>query len=276
VKPAPFVYHRATSIEDAVAQLDDTDRIVRPLAGGQSLVPMLNLRLAPVNKLVDLGSIDVLKRAEEQGNRIHYGAMLPHAAFEDRLVPDGSNGLMPFVGGQIAYRAVRTRGTIGGAISLADPAADWLLTAVALEAEISIFGPQGRRVLSASEFVTGPYLTALDHAELIEAIVVPKRPKTERWGHYKATRKIGEYAESMAIILFEAESKKTRLVLGAVDGAPLVLEKSAAEISKGANAERLSLVIQHELAESDRGFSPSKLHLHRTVSLRAIQNAGLL
>jgi carbon-monoxide dehydrogenase medium subunit len=202
--------------------------------------------------------------------------MLPHAAFEDRRVPDGSNGLMPFVGGQIAYRAVRTRGTIGGAISLADPAADWLLTVVALEAEISMFGLNGRRTLTAAEFVTGPYLTALDHAELIEAIVVPKRPKTERWGHYKATRKIGEYAESMAIALFDKESNKARLVLGAVDGPPLVLEQSAAEISKGSNADKLSLVIQHELAASDRGFSPSKLHLHRTVSLRAIQNSGLL
>jgi carbon-monoxide dehydrogenase medium subunit len=276
VKPAPFIYHRATTIEDAVAQLDDTESIVRPLAGGQSLVPMLNLRLAPVNKLVDLGSIDVLKRAEEQGDRICYGAMVPHAAFEDRRVPDGSNGLMPFVGGQIAYRAVRTRGTIGGAISLADPAADWLLAVVALEAEISMFGLNGRRTLSAAEFVTGPYLTALDHAELIEAVIVPKRPKTERWGHYKATRKIGEYAESMAVALFDEESSKARLVLGAVDGAPLILEQSAAEISKGASAERLSLVIQHELAASDRGFSPSKLHLHRTVSLRAIQNAGLI
>jgi carbon-monoxide dehydrogenase medium subunit len=276
VKPAPFIYHRATTIEDAVTQLDDTESIVRPLAGGQSLVPMLNLRLAPVNKLVDLGSIDILKRAEEQGDRIRYGAMLPHAAFEDGRVPDGSNGLMSFVGGQIAYRAVRTRGTIGGAISLADPAADWLLTVVALEAEISMFGLNGRRTLSAAEFVTGPYLTALDHAELIEAIVVPKRPKTERWGHYKATRKIGEYAESMAVALFDKESNKARLVLGAVDGAPLILEQSAAEISKGANGERLSLVIQHELAASDRGFSPSKLHLHRTVSLRAIQNAGLI
>lgn len=276
MKPAPFIYHRATTIEDAVAQLDDTESIVRPLAGGQSLVPMLNLRLAPVNKLVDLGSIDVLKRAEEQGDRICYGAMVPHAAFEDRRVPDGSNGLMPFVGGQIAYRAVRTRGTIGGAISLADPAADWLLAVVALEAEISMFGLNGRRTLSAAEFVTGPYLTALDHAELIEAVIVPKRPKTERWGHYKATRKIGEYAESMAVALFDEESSKARLVLGAVDGAPLILEQSAAEISKGASAERLSLVIQHELAASDRGFSPSKLHLHRTVSLRAIQNAGLI
>ena len=150
------------------------------------------------------------------------------------------------------------------------------LVVVALEAEISVVGLRGPRTLPAGEFVTGPYLTALDHAELIDAIVVPKRPKTERWGHYKATRKIGEYAESMAIALVDKESNRARLVLGAVDGPPLVLEESAIEITKGAKADKLSLVIQHELAASDRGFSPSKLHLHRTVSLRAIQNAGLL
>jgi hypothetical protein len=80
----------------------------------------------------------------------------------------------------------------------------------------------------------------------------------------------------MAIALFDKEANKARLVLGAVDGPPLVLEESAAEVSRGANADKLSRVIQHELATSDRGFSPSKLHLHRTVALRAIQNAGLL
>jgi carbon-monoxide dehydrogenase medium subunit len=250
--------------------------IVRPLAGGQSLVPLLNLRLAPLNKLVDLGRIDALKRAEEQGDRIRYGALLPHAAFEDRRVPDGSNGLMPFVGSQIAYRAVRTRGTIGGAISLADPAADWLTAVVALDAEIALTGPRGRRSVKAADFVIGPYMTALDHAELIEAVVVPRRPKAERWGHYKATRKIGEYGESMAIALFDKASGKCRVVVGAVDGAPLVLAKTAAELGKSADADRLSGIIQSELVASGRGFSPAKLHLHRNVALRAIRNAGLL
>jgi carbon-monoxide dehydrogenase medium subunit len=276
MKPAPFLYHRAASIEDAIAQLDDMDGIVRPLAGGQSLVPMLNLRLAPVSKLVDLGRIGALKRAEEQGNRIRYGALLTHADFEDRRIPDASNGLMPFVGGQIAYRAVRTRGTIGGAISLADPAADWLTTVIALEADIGLVGPSGRRTVPAIEFVTGPYMTALDHAELVESILVPRRPATERWGHYKATRKVGEYAESMAIALFDDASGQARIVLGAVDGAPLVLSQTAVEIGKKADADRLSLVVQAELVASGRGFSPAKLHLHRTVALRAIKNAGLL
>lgn len=276
MKPAPFTYHRATSLEDAIAHLDETEIIVRPLAGGQSLVPMLNLRLAPVNKLVDLGHVAALKRAEEQDRHIRYGAALPHAAFEDRRVPDASNGLMPYIGGQIAYRAVRTRGTIGGAISLADPAADWLTAIVALDANVALVGPQGRRTVPATEFVTGPYMTDLGHAELIEAIAVPRRPAGERWGHYKATRKIGEYADSMAIALFDQASNEARVVLGAADGAPLVLDRTATELGKGTDAERLSLVIHDELVASGRDFSPSKLHLHRTVSLRAIKNAGLL
>jgi aerobic carbon-monoxide dehydrogenase medium subunit len=275
MKPAPFDYHRASSIEDAIAHLDDKEIVARPLAGGQSLVPMLNLRLAPLQRLVDLGRIEALRRTDENNDRVSYGALVTHAAFEDGLVPDGSNGLMRFVGGQIAYRAVRTRGTIGGAVSLADPAADWLTTVIALEGEVVLVGPRGRRSLVASEFVTGPYMTALDHAELLERVIVPRRPRTERWGHYKVTRKIGEYAESMAVALFDPASRKARLVVGAVDGAPLVLERTAAEIARGQDAERLAAVIHQELAESDRDFAPAKLQLHKTVALRAIRNAGL-
>jgi aerobic carbon-monoxide dehydrogenase medium subunit len=276
MKPAPFLYYRATSLEDAIAHLDDADTAVRPLAGGQSLVPMLNLRLAPAEKLVDLGRIESLKLAAEKDGEIWYGALVPHAAFEDRRVPDCSNGLMPYIGGQIAYRAIRTRGTIGGAISLADPAADWLTAAIALEAKIALVGPKGRRTLAASEFVTGTYMTALDHAELVEAIVVPRRPESERWGHYKAARKIGEYADSMAIALFDPDTRKARLVLGAASGAPLVLDRAAAEIGGGADAARLSLAIRDDLTSSGRSFSPAKLHLHNAVALRAIKNAGLL
>lgn len=275
MKPAPFLYHRAKSVDDAIAQLSDLDANARPLAGGQSLVPMLNLRLAPVGKLVDIGHIDALKRADEQDGAVRYGALLTHAAFEDSRVPDASNGLMQFIGSQIAYRAVRTRGTIGGAIALADPAADWLTTIVALEGQIAIAGPQGRRTLAAADFVIGPYMTALDQGEIIEAIVLPRRASGERWGHYKAVRKTGEYAESMAIALVDAKTGKARVVLGAADGAPLVLAKTADEMAQGAGQDRLAAVIHEELVASNRGFSPSKIHLHRTASLRAIRNAGL-
>ena len=273
MKPAPFTYHRASSIDDAIAHLKGGDAIVRPLAGGQSLVPMLNLRLAPADKLVDLTRIEALRRSEERPDCIRYGALVTHAAFEDRLVPDASNGLMPFVGSQIAYRAIRTRGTIGGALALADPAADWLTTIVALEAEIALVGPNGRRVIAGTDFALGPYMTVIEDAELIEAIAVPRRPAGERWGHYKVARKTGEYAESMAIALIDKTRGTARLVVGATDGAPLVLEKSSRDIAAGSGGEALAATIRRELADSGRDFSPEKLLLHCTTAVRAVANS---
>ena len=111
------------------------------LAGGQSLVPMLNLRLSPVDHLIDLRPITALSRQEETPEAICYGALTTHAAFEDGAVPDGTNGLMRYAASHIAYRAVRNRGTLGGALALADPAADWLTTAVALDASVTLTGP---------------------------------------------------------------------------------------------------------------------------------------
>jgi carbon-monoxide dehydrogenase medium subunit len=273
MKPAPFTYHRAASIDDAIAHLQGDDAIVRALAGGQSLVPMLNLRLAPVDKLVDLGRVAELRQIEERPDCISYGALVTHAAFEDRLVPDASNGLMPFIGSQIAYRAVRTRGTIGGAVALADPAADWLTTIIALESEVALVGPHGRRAIAGTDFALGPYMTAIKDAELIEAIVVPRRAASERWGHYKVARKTGEYAESMAIALIDKARGKARLVLGATDGAPLVLVKSAREIVAGNTGAGLAAVIRQELADSGRDFAPEKLLLHCTTAVRAVSKA---
>jgi carbon-monoxide dehydrogenase medium subunit len=234
---------------------------------------MLNLRLAPTDKLVDLTHIDALRRCEERPDCIRYGAMITHAAFEDRLVPDASNGLMPFVGSQIAYRAIRTRGTIGGALALADPAADWLTAIVALEAEIALIGPNGRRAIAGTDFALGPYMTVIEDAELIEAIVVPRRQASERWGHYKVARKTGEYAESMAIALIDKARGKARLVVGATDGVPLVLEKSSREIAASSGGEALAAAIRRELADSGRDFSPEKLLLHCTTAMRAVANA---
>ncbi len=273
MKPAPFVYQRATTVDEVIAALSDTSVMSRPLAGGQSLVPMLNLRLASVERLVDLTRIEKLKSVEVQTDHIRYGALLTHMAFEDRLVPDASNGLMPFVGSQIAYRAVRTRGTIGGSIALADPAADWLTTAIALEAKIELAGPQGCRILPCVEFAIGPYMTALGDSEIVAAVIVPRRPASERWGHYKAARKTGEYAESMAIGLIDRELGKSRLVVGAANGAPLILEASSRAALAGKTDDVLATIIRAELAGSARDFSPAKLLLHTTVALRAIRNA---
>jgi len=271
MKPAPFSYYRATSIEDAITALSGTDGMAAVLAGGQSLVPMLNLRLSPVDHLIDLRPIAALSRQEETPEAICYGALTTHAAFEDGAVPDGTNGLMPYAASHIAYRAIRNRGTLGGALALADPAADWLTTAVALDASVTLTGPSGQRYLAITDFVVGPYYTQIAEHEIIDSVVVPRRSATERWGYYKVAPKVGEYAKSLAVALVDSEKASARLVIGAWSDVPLVLEASAIALLDGAKKNDLSMIVQNELDLKMPSLSPAERRLHTATAVRAAE-----
>ncbi|MEP9379340.1 FAD binding domain-containing protein [Aquabacter sp. CN5-332] len=271
MKPAPFAFHRPSSLADALGLLAAGE--ARPLAGGQSLVPMLNLRLTPVDALVELRAVPELRGAEEMPDGAVYGALVTHAAFEDGLVPDVTRGLMRHVAGRIAYRAVRNRGTIGGALALADPAADWLTTVVALDAEIGIVGVAGERWVKAEDFVLGPYFTILEPTELLTAVKVRRLPDTTRWGTYKVAVKAGEYAESLVIALIDTARNEGRIALGALDGAPLLLPQSAAAACAGTGGAALAEIVRAELAGSGRDLAPAAITLHATAVTRAIAEA---
>ena len=271
MKPAPFSYYRATSIEDAITALSGADGMAAVLAGGQSLVPMLNLRLSPVDHLIDLRPITALSRQEETPDAIRYGALTTHAAFEDGAVPDGTNGLMRYAASHIAYRAVRNRGTLGGALALADPAADWLTTAVALDASVTLTGPSGQRYLAITDFVVGPYYTQIAEHEIIDSVVVPRRSATERWGYYKVAPKVGEYAKSLAVALVDAEKASARLVIGAWSDIPLVLEASAIALLDGAKKNDLTMIVQNELDLKMPSLSPAERRLHTATAVRAAE-----
>ena len=271
MKPAPFSYYRATSVEDAITALSGADGMVAVLAGGQSLVPMLNLRLSPVDHLIDLRPITALSRQEETPEAICYGALTTHAAFEDGAVPDGTNGLMRYAASHIAYRAVRNRGTLGGALALADPAADWLTTAVALDASVTLTGPDGQRYLAITEFVVGPYYTQIAEHEIIDSVVVPRRSATERWGYYKVAPKVGEYAKSLAVALVDSEKASARLVIGAWSDVPLALEASASALLDGAKKNDLSMILQNELDLKMPSLSPAERRLHTATAVRAAE-----
>jgi carbon-monoxide dehydrogenase medium subunit len=273
MKPAPFAYSRPRSVDEAVRLLAEGGGNARPLAGGQSLVPMLNLRLAPTEHIVDLGSLAELRAVEDRGDSVFFGALTPHAAFEDGDVPDVSNGLMQHVAARFAFRAVRNRGTIGGALALSDPAADWLPTIVALGAKLHLVGPEGRRVIPAEDFVLGPYFTALGEGDLLASIEIPKLPPTSRWGYAKVTTKVGEYAESMAIAVVDRTRRSARIVIGAVDGAPIVLTELAARLLDGARPDDLKAEIRGEIVAAEREFTPAKLTMHTTTALRAARDA---
>jgi carbon-monoxide dehydrogenase medium subunit len=274
MKPAPFSYIRPDGLATVVDALAPGETLTKIIAGGQSLVPMLNLRLAPADRLVDIRGLHALRQVEERPDSIRYGALLTHAAFEDRKVPDGSNGLMPRMAGGIAFRSVRNRGTIGGALALADPAADWLATTVALEARMHVHGPDGDRVIPAEDFVLGPYFTALGETDVLTAIEVPRRPATERWGVCKVSVKVGEYAESLAIALVDRARGSARVVVGATDGAPLVLARTARALLEGAADQALRAIATEELLAADRAFSAAKLTMHATTALRASRDAA--
>jgi aerobic carbon-monoxide dehydrogenase medium subunit len=214
MKPAPLSYARAATLQDAIGRLESSAQDGRVMAGGQSLGPMLNLRLAEPKEVIDISRLGELREAKIEGNVLAIGACVTHAQIEDGEIPDVTLGLMPFVAHGIAYRAVRNRGTIGGSIAHADPAADWLTTTMALDAALRLLGTAGPREIKVSDFINGAMDTALGDGEIITHILVPRLSPRARWGHAKYAKKLGDFAQSMAVAVVDPERKFARIVLG--------------------------------------------------------------
>jgi carbon-monoxide dehydrogenase medium subunit len=224
MKPAPFDYARPATVIEAIDLLQRHTGEARVLAGGQSLGPMLNLRLAQPELIVDIGAIGELRQASESEEGIEIGACVTHAMFEDGRVPDVTCGLMRHVAADIAYRAIRNRGTIGGSVCHADPAADWLSVLILLSARVSIVGKNGMRTLGVEQFVRGSYETALAEDEIVVGIRIPRLPPGTRWAYYKVCRKPGEFAEAIVAAMASVENDRSRVVLGAIDRVPHMVE----------------------------------------------------
>jgi carbon-monoxide dehydrogenase medium subunit len=225
MKPVAFDYARPTGIDEAVALLA-ANPDAKILAGGQTLGPMLNLRLAQPTLLVDITRIAELAAIHEEPNAIVLGATITHASIEDGQVPDPTHGFLSRVARGIAYRAVRSRGTIGGSLAHADPAADWLSCLTALGAEVLVRGPQGAHSVALVGFVRGAMETVLAHNELVVGIRIPKFSKGTRFGYHKICRKTGEFAEAIGVAVHDPERNVLRLVASTDTGAPIILEES--------------------------------------------------
>jgi carbon-monoxide dehydrogenase medium subunit len=223
MKPAPFEYLRAASVEDAIRNLRAETASAKLIAGGQSLGPMLNLRLARPSLLIDIAGLPELTHVADSGGTFFVGAAVTHAQIEDRRVSDGSAGLMPAVAKTIAYRAVRNRGTIGGSLAHADPAADWLLALTALDAKVVIAGSSGQRKVPLGSFMIAPFTTALEEDELLTGVEFPTLSRSARFGHRKLSRKVGKFADAAAVIVLDGERDVCRVVIGRPEGPPVLL-----------------------------------------------------
>ncbi len=227
MKAAAFAYERPTDLNAALALMAGANGIAKLIAGGQSLGPMLNLRLVEPDLIIDISGLSELKWAERNGDELVIGACVTHGDIEDGRIPDVTRGAMQRVAGAIAYRAVRNRGTIGGSLSHADPAADWVSALSALRAQVTLRSAAGVRDLPVEQFVTGALESALRPGEIVEAVRVPAMAASARWGYVKACRKIGEFAHAIAAVLIDPEQATARVVIGAVEAAPIVLADAA-------------------------------------------------
>ena len=230
MKPVAFDYASATDAPTAFMALKDHAGSARLMAGGQSLGPMLNLRLARPALIVDVSRTAALRGVTQTADAIIYGASITHAEVEDGIVPDATPGWMADVARHIAYRAIRNRGTLGGSLAHADPAADWVNVLTALDACVELKGPTGSRTLLLEHFFMGPFTTALALDEMIEAIVVPRRDATASWGYEKFCRKVGDFSQASAAVLIDPARGQTRVLLGAIEAAPILLNNAEALI----------------------------------------------
>jgi len=228
MKAAAFTYERPTDLNAALGLMAKAGGTTRIIAGGQSLGPMLNLRLVEPDLIVDISGLSELKRAERSGDELVIGACVTHGDIEDGRIPDVTRGAMRRVAGAIAYRAIRNRGTIGGSLSHADPAADWVSALSALGAKVTLRSVAGSRGLAIEKFITGALESALRPGEIVEAVRVPVMTPSARWGYVKACRKPGEFAHAIAAVLIDPEQATARVVIGALEAAPIVLGDAAA------------------------------------------------
>jgi aerobic carbon-monoxide dehydrogenase medium subunit len=277
MKPAPFDYARPSTMADAIALLKREDLSVKLLAGGQSLGPMLNLRLAQPDLLVDITAVPDLLRVETEDDGLLIGACLTHADIEDGRVPDPTDGALPAVARALAYRAVRNRGTIGGSLVHADPAADWISALAALGADAIVRGPAGQRRLPVEHFMSAAFEAALEPDELLEAIRVPRLSPRRRWGFYKFCRKAGEYAQAIGSVLYDPERAVCRVVIGATESTPIVVP-DATPLFGGRPEDGLALTFDSShaarLLDDKRMSDPFERQIHLVALERAVHLAS--
>lgn len=229
MKPAPFAYARPDSLDEALAVLAEHDD-AKALAGGQSLVPAMNFRLAQPTMLVDLNGIRELSGVEEAEEGLTIGAMTRHRELERsplvaRMSPLLSE-TMPF----IAHPPIRTRGTIGGSLAHADPAAELPAVMLALDAAIGVRSRAGGRTIPAAEFFVGLYATALAAGELVVKVSVPAMPPGAGWAFDEVARRHGDYALAGAAAVVALDGggvvRTARIALLSVHDRPILAVES--------------------------------------------------
>lgn len=238
MKPAPFAYERAATVEEAVALLRRYDGDARLLAGGQSLVPLLNMRLLMPAAVIDVNGVTGLDEIREEGDEVVIGALTRYSAIEWSPTLGTRLPLLTETVRYVGDRQVRSRGTLGGSLAHADPTGEMPLAALALGATIVIQGRETRREVAAGEFFLGPYYTVLEPEEMLVEVRFPVRRTIS--AVLEHARRHGDFAVISVAVVGEPNGdnawKSVRLALGGVSDTPFFAGE-ASEILSGTKLE---------------------------------------
>jgi aerobic carbon-monoxide dehydrogenase medium subunit len=280
--PAPFEYERATSVEGAIASLQRLGSDARIIAGGHSLLPMMKLRLAQPEHLIDINDLDELSYIEEIGDEVRIGALTRHVELLKSDLLARHFPLFADAEQVIADPVVRNRGTIGGSLCQADAAEDLSSVCSAVKAEVVIRGGEGERVVAMDEFHIGPYMTAVGDGEMLTEVRIPLRPGGGS-AHEKVERRAGDWAiaaASAAIWIDGGTIADVGLALSAV-GPTTVHVTRAEDLLRGASPSEELFAQAGEIASADcspsadgRGPVDYKRHLAGVLTARALRRAS--
>ena len=282
MKPPPFEYHRAFSAQEAVATLAELGEDAKILAGGQSLTPMMNFRLARPSALVDINNVAELDYVRRDGDVLRVGALTRHRTIELATGPDITDGfaVLPKAARWIGHYPIRTRGTIGGSIAHADPSAEWCLLARMFDAVIVVLGPHGSREIPAAEWFQGFLSTVCALDELVTEIVFP-RPRRHAALTEFAQRQgdFGIAAAAVALEVTDGVCSDVSVVLGGVSGEPFripeieeALAGEPATASTWASAGRMAAELATPSSDA-HGSAAYRKHLVGTLTARAFGEA---
>jgi aerobic carbon-monoxide dehydrogenase medium subunit len=286
MKPAPFVYHKPRTVRDAVALLAEVaPQDGRILAGGQSLVPAMALRLARPAHLVDINCVEGLDRLAFEDQALSIGACVRHAAFHQSMGEGPLGRLLAAVVRHIAHYPIRTRGTFCGSLANADPASEWCLVAATLDAVLVAESTRGRRTIRAAEFFQGFLTTALEPDEFLVEARLPLLSTGTRFGFNEFSRRAGDFAQAMTLATFELREgviADPRLGSGGVEGAPRRIAEAEACLAGRAPSTEVFREAAEAAAESVSPVEDSaetmayKRDLIRAVTFRALAQAAAL
>jgi carbon-monoxide dehydrogenase medium subunit len=231
MKPAKFSYEAPTTLAGALAALAARGDEAKVIAGGQSLAPMLNMRLAQPGHLIDINGLSELETIREETGHLVVGALTRHAELARNELVAQHAPMLAHAASTIGHYAIRQRGTIGGSLAHADPAAQLPMVALALDASLEIASAGGRRLVPAAEFFVSIFTTALEPHELLTAVRIPLPVRREGWGFRLFARRAGDFALVLTACRLARKSGRVecvRLAIGGIGATPVRAEQKIA------------------------------------------------